>query len=390
MKYKSLALLLAAVLIFSCLTGCTDTGVQDYNEDATPTVEPTESVEAETTVTRDYDAARAKYPLDTVVMTVNGSDVTWGEYFYWLYYSISYVEQYIGTISDFSEACSFDDTQTYSEYFISSAKDMVVQYHALEVNAKAAGAEITAEDEESLKELLDSDIVSCCGDDGTEEDFYDYLESMYVSEDLYNYINSVSILYTNCFDEIYGENGEKLSDEDVQAYIDDNGYMTAKHILLSTVDDDGNALSDEEIAAKLATAEDIVAQLDAAPDQDARVALFEELMAEYNEDTSEDYYPGGYCFASGDMVEEFEDAAAALGEYETSDVVESDYGYHIILRLPTTPDDIVEYYSEDEQYSLRYLAAVDAYDVVIGNWITDADVVWESDFETLDLGTLFS
>ncbi|NCC68769.1 MAG: hypothetical protein EOM14_11375 [Clostridia bacterium] len=390
MKYKSLVLLLIAVLMLGCLTGCAGTGVQDYNDEATPTVEPVESTDAATTAVRDYDAARAKYPLDTIVMTVNGSDVSWGEYFYWLYYSISYVEQYLGTIPDLSETCAFDDTMTYSQYFASSAKDMVVQYHALEMNAKAAGAELTAEDEESLRELLASDIVSCCGEDGTETDFYDYLESMYVSQDLYNYINSVSCLYTNCFDALYDADGETLSDADVQAFIDANGYMTAKHILLKTVDSEGTAISDEEIAAKLATAEDIVAQLGAASDQDARIALFEELMAEYNEDTSEDYYPGGYCFASGEMVEEFESATAALSEYETSGVVESDYGYHIILRMPTTPDDVVEYYSEDEQYDLRYLAAVDAYDVVIGNWIADAEVVWASDFENMDLGTLFA
>lgn len=385
MKYKSLALLLAAVLIFGSLIGCMNTGVQNFNDEATPTVEPTETTEA-----RDYDAAREKYPLNTVVMTVNGSEVSWGEYFYWLYYSMSYVEQYLGTIPDLSETCAFDDSMTYSQYFTSSAKDMVVQYHALEMNAKAAGAALTAEDEEALQELLDSDIVSCCGEEGTEADFYDYLESMYVSQELYNYINSVSCLYTNCFDALYGEDGGELSAEDVQSFIEANGYMTAKHILLKTLDTEGNAISDEEKADKLATAEDLTAQLDAAVDQDARIALFNELMAEYNEDTSEDFYPAGYCFASGEMVEEFESAAAALSEYETSGVVESAYGYHIILRMPTTPDDVVQYYSEDEQYTLSYLAAVDAYDVVIGNWITDAEVAWEAGFESLDFGTLFA
>lgn len=389
MKYKSLALLLTALLLFGCLAGCADTGVQNYNADATATPEPSPTASTAPD-TRDYAAARAKYPLDTVVMTVNGSDVTWGEYFYWLYYSISYMEQYMGTITDLSATSSFDDTQTYAQYFAANATDMVTQYHVLEVNAKAAGAELTAEDQQSLADLLASDIASCCGDTGTEEDFYAYLDSLYVSKDLYNYINTVSCLYKDCFDEMYGANGEKMSDDDVNAFIEDKGYMTAKHILLSTVDSEGAALSDDAKAEKLAQAQDIKAQLDAAADQDARIALFDQLMNEDSEDPGLATYPNGYCFASGDVDEAFETATAALGDYEVSDVVETSSGYSIIMRLPTTPDDLVQYNSADEQYTVRYLAAVDAYDTVVGNWIADANVVWSPDFENFDVNALFS
>lgn len=392
MKYRSLALLLAVVLLIGSLAGCADTGVQNYDgAEATATPSSTAGAADDTTAAaHDYAAARAKYPLDTVVMTVNGGDVTWGEYFYWLYYAISYVEQYLGTVTDFSAACSFDDTQTYAQYFVANAKDMVVQYHALEMNAKAAGAQLTEADEQSLADILTSDIASTCGENATEEDFYAYLDTVFVSRELYGYINSVSCLYKDCFDELYGAGGEKLPEADVQAFIDTNGYMTAKHILFSTVDSEGNALSDEDKAAKLAQAEDVKARLDAAADQDARLALFDELMTEFSEDTGLAYYPNGYCFASGDMEAAFETAAAALGDYELSDIVETDYGYHIILRLPTTPGDLVQYNSEDEQYDLRYLAAVDAYDVVVGNWISDAQVVWKPDFENLDLSKLFA
>jgi hypothetical protein len=76
----------------------------------------------------------------------------------------------------FSAVSSLDETKTYAQYFKDSAKDMVVQYHALEVNSKAAGAELTAENEQYLAELLASDITSCCGEEGTEDDFYAYLK----------------------------------------------------------------------------------------------------------------------------------------------------------------------------------------------------------------------
>ena len=58
---------------------------------------------------------------------------------------------------------------------------------------------------------------------------------------------------------------------------------------------------------------------------------FTELMKEYNEDTGET--EGGYCFGRGEMVSEFENAAFALNYNEISDVVKTEYGYHIIKRI---------------------------------------------------------
>lgn len=69
-----------------------------------------------------------------------------------------------------------------------------------------------------------------------------------------------------------------------------------------------------------------------APSNDPQ-ALFDQLMAEYNEDSGEP--DEGYTFGPGEMVDEFYDGTAALEEYEISDLVESQFGYHIIMRLPS-------------------------------------------------------
>ena len=94
-------------------------------------------------------------------------------------------------------------------------------------------------------------------------------------------------------------------------------------------------LDDATVAEKRKLAEDILAQLNVSNDP---VALFDVLMNQYSEDEGLESNPDGYEATSGQMVEAYEQAALQLEEGEYSGIVESQYGYHIILRLPLTAD----------------------------------------------------
>ena len=68
-------------------------------------------------------------------------------------------------------------------------------------------------------------------------------------------------------------------------------------------------------------------------------------MHAYSQDSGLANSPDGYTFTAGEMVAAFEDTTRSLEYGEISEVVQSPYGYHIILRQrPDVHDAYVEGY----------------------------------------------
>ena len=103
-------------------------------------------------------------------------------------------------------------------------------------------------------------------------------------------------------------------------------------------------------------------------------------------------FPDGYTFTSGQMVQEFEDGTRALEDYALSDIVESSYGCHIILRLPLDPEG--KTLSQDsgtgDYMTLRADAANELFNAMLLDWIDTAEVEWQGDFGTMDYNELFA
>lgn len=341
------------------------------------------------------------FPADMVVATINGEEVTWMEYHYWLDYYTRYVNslasQYGLVISDWN-GHDLSETETNAEVILQNAQMAITEDHVLRSEAEKRGVVFDEADKAEIASLVELNADSIVGDgDGTasEEEmaiFQAYLISeMHIDQNLLERLVSTSLLSQKVFAAEYGESGTRYSDEDTLAFAEDNGIMAAKHILLATIDTDTREpLSDEEIADKQQRADDLYAELSAlTADEEALQKRFDELTAEYTDDNGYAAYPDGYVFSEGEMVQQFEDAVKAMEVGDLSDVVESDYGYHIILRIPVDPDGVVGTDANGNDVTLRYAAATRDFTAQLTAWEDAAEIVWSEGFETPDMAAIF-
>lgn len=239
-------------------------------------------------------------------------------YLYWLAYNMDYYEQmysYYGMEADWTEET---DGMTMGDYAKNEVLEASALYFYMDLLAKELGLEISEEKQAEMAEQLAT----------TKEELGDnftlFLDSIMLTEEQMIELERQLYSRTLIYDYYYGENG--IEEIDYAAYAEENNYVSAKHILLQTLDAEGKAYSEEQKAEVYSQMEDILAQLREDPSR------FDELMNQYSEDTGLMTYPDGYIFTTGEMQEPFETATYALEVGEISEIVTTDFGYHIILR----------------------------------------------------------
>lgn len=119
------------------------------------------------------------------------------------------------------------------------------------------------------------------------------------------------------------EEMKKYYEENKNNYIDDE--VKASHILISTVDSKTNKpVSEAKKKEAKKKAEEVLKKAKSGED-------FAKLAKEYSDDKGSAENGGDLGFFSkGEMVPEFEKAAFSMDKDEISDLVESQFGYHII------------------------------------------------------------
>ena len=286
-------------------------------------------------------------PQDQIVMTVGETEVPAELYFYWVCYVCSSLEYNI--MSEYSnygmygscvdrETMTVDWTSSYAnmplvEYALAQAEDTIKYYMSIEELAAEKNAGLTTANRVDIENAFRSAVEEMGGGDA----FINYLNMLGISRASFDRISAASYLYMNLLDLVFQEGSDLYLEE-----ADYNNYATyADHILIATQNmQNGEKLTQQQRVEKLQLASDLVDQIRAADDP---IAKFEELANEYSEDPGREANPTGYIYTPGTMVAEFEATASNLLPGEISDPVQSDYGFHIILRR-----DLIAAIREDE------------------------------------------
>ncbi|MCI8303230.1 MAG: hypothetical protein HFF52_01230 [Lawsonibacter sp.] len=337
------ALTLALVITLSALAGCSgkvpgssaDPGSSSGSAPGSSSEGPGAVQPMDLTGVSDPYLSTAGMPGSTVVATVGGADITAAEVLYWLNSNaVAYLDQFQGYLTEIPWDTQLEEG-TLGSQLRDGALEAAAFYRMINLTAGKEGLSPSTDIDASLEQEF-ADLTEQLG---SEEAVTYVFWSNLLTRDQLSYLNRSSDLYLQLQELYYGENsGHYPTDAEVMAWLDENGYFRVKHILLMTVDQNTRTpLDDETIAEKKASAADLLSQLQAAEDP---IALFDQLMQEHSEDGGLIANPNGYIFNETDsLVGGFREAALALDVGEISDVVETDYGFHIMLRLPIDPKD---------------------------------------------------
>ncbi len=287
------------------------------------------------------------------MLTVNGTPVSFEDY---RYYYISNKNQFI--------ANNYDESYFESDYDGAKAKALkdqteqnITMFRAL--LDYAAANNITLTDEEK------AEITTALADQKAQEGdgFAELLvQNGYTDEAMYIRLSEeqrlASKAYNAMLEEYKGDAEKELKDT----------MLTAKHILLMF---DSEAEDPEQNEKDVLEASEAMYKEITESDDPAKT--FDEMMNEYSMDTGLEANPDGYTFGPGEMVPEFENGTKALKEGEISEPIRSDWGYHIIMRLPLDETQMESQISNKANTILqeKLTETMDSMEVVPGEYYTD-------------------
>lgn len=228
----------------------------------------------------------------SVAISVDGRDYSTAEYLAYLYNNANMMYYYYSNYSDastmwdqslaYTNPYTIEESTTESqaevkdedklpikEYIQQETKDQILYLAAVEALMKENKFEISEENkkaaDDAMAQYSEGDIIS----KGFSLDTFKkvYLATNYAEDTL--------------FKGIYGKGGkQEVPEKDIKAYFDKN-YLAYEIIQITTVDSDGNSLSDEEIAK-------IRSRIDSYYDVYKDTGNFDKAIKAYSDDNAAD------------------------------------------------------------------------------------------------------
>ena len=375
-RKRTPALLLSLILAVS-LCACADERA-DSSESPDPDASPTLEVD----LSRDILDFSAGLSAGDTLLTVNGTEVKADLFLYFLYHNCDYLMYqyyyYYGAVPSSLAAMA--------ESLMDSAIRMAAAHTITRQKAVELACPLTDEQKAEVEEAM---MLN------GQEDYEEDRARFGLTDETMGFFYTMDYYYNNVRDAAVPQ----PTADDLNNYV----YQT-KHILLKTVDTSGTptltedgeyvypALDEETVAEKRALAEDILARLRAAEGEE-QLELFDELMEEYSEDGRDadgHIDVNGYEAVLSDgaaandmrMVAPYEEASLALGIGEISDIVESSFGCHIILRQK------VEFRNATaEKYADNYREYL--FSQLLDQWVDEADTVRSDSLANLDVDDFY-
>lgn len=257
--------------------------------------------------------------LNEAVADVNGTKITLGQYEFMLKMNKASVESTIGGAEGWEQ--KDQSGQIYKDKYKTLVLDQMINTELLAQNAEKEGIKVTDKEIQSsyndLKTYVNSD-----------EQIKKSAEDLGISDDFLKEQAKLSLLIQKSQEKFYSE--EKVSDSEMKKYYDEHideykkDEVEASHILIKTTDDQNKPLPEAEQKKAKEKAEKVLKEVKAGGD-------FAELAKKYSQDPGSAEQGGSLgTFGKGMMVKEFEDAAFGMEPGQVSNLVKTDFGYHII------------------------------------------------------------
>lgn len=240
-----------------------------------------------------------------VVMKIGGNNVEFQEF---RYYFLNNKRDNYGS----EHILSAEDVENLKALSEENAK----KHEALLIMADKYDAQLTKEQKDSIGSYVDGFRENNFDDDNA---YLLALESKYMTHYLFKELYSETTIATNIVEKMKESGKIATDDASVDAALGDDGLICIKEIYIEYTSEEMKAVAQKE-------AEDVLGKLVSGED-------FEALMIQHS-DYSESSLPPehGYYTTQYDALEEIWETAINLAPGEYSRVVESPYGFHIVMR----------------------------------------------------------